>query len=78
MKGLDFDTRPQHGQSVTILCTGRLQDGSRFLEETQMTFILGDGDVIQGSFFFLNLPGKQLTATPRVNFPLQPSTCASL
>lgn len=48
MKGLDRETRPQHGQCVTIACTGRLKDGAQFLQDSNMTFILGDGDVVQG------------------------------
>ena len=48
VKGLDIETRPEQGQIVTILCTGRLKDGQDFFQNNRMTYTLGDGDVIQG------------------------------
>lgn len=46
MKG--SGSRPVNGQLVTIKYVGRLSDGTEVDKQESLTFVLGDGDVIQG------------------------------
>lgn len=41
------DSRPKKGQNVTICLKAFLKDGTLVEEQPELTFTLGDGDVIQ-------------------------------
>ncbi|XP_071081420.1 peptidyl-prolyl cis-trans isomerase FKBP8-like [Haliotis cracherodii] len=46
-KGEGHDSRPQHGDMVTLKAEGRLDNGTVVDKQEAVTFALGDGDVIQ-------------------------------
>lgn len=45
--GEGVETRPVHGQLVTIKFEGRLEDGTVVDQQDTLKMTLGDGDVIQ-------------------------------
>ena len=47
-EGQGMDSRPDRGQVVTVRSIGRLPSGDEIDCHESLTFILGDGDVIQG------------------------------
>ena len=52
--GLGPETRPAHGQVVTVRCVGKLADGTRFDEFEKLKFTVGDGDVVQGKTNYIS------------------------
>lgn len=47
-EGKGQDTRPDKGQRVMIQSAGRTEDGTAVDWNSNLEFILGEGDVIQG------------------------------
>jgi len=40
--------RPQHGQLVTVKCSGRLEDGTEIDRYDDLRLVVGDADFILG------------------------------
>lgn len=39
---------PKDGQVITMRCSGKFKDGTVFLQETLLEFVLGEGEVVKG------------------------------
>ena len=50
-EGKGQDTRPDKGQRVTIQVAGRTEDGTGVDWNSSLEFILGEGEVIQGTVY---------------------------
>lgn len=50
-EGKGQDSRPDRGQVVTLQVAGRTEDGTAVDWNRSLEFILGDGEVIQGSLY---------------------------
>lgn len=50
-EGKGQDTRPDKGQRVTIQVAGRMEDGTGVDWNSSLEFILGEGEVIQGTVY---------------------------
>ena len=49
-EGKGQDSRPDRGQVVTLQVAGRTEDGTAVDWNRSLEFMLGDGEVIQGSY----------------------------
>lgn len=45
------DTRPQMGDQITVAYSAYLEDRTEVEKNDRLTFVLGDGDYLQGWFF---------------------------